>query len=125
MEWVALLVWVLVAALALPVAGGLLSGIPGLALQVVAALGGLGLCIVFIAVGGATWAGWVAFGLACLGIAADTHGAAALLGETRTLSADLQAAEELEAGLLGAQLPLFGVAALVSLAMAVDVATVA
>jgi hypothetical protein len=125
MEWVALVVWAVIAALALPVAGGLLSGIPGLGLQVVAAIGGLGLCIVFIALDGADWAAWIAFGLACLGIAADTHGAGALLSETRSVSADLQDAEELEAGLLGAQLPLFGVAALVTLAMAVDVATVA
>jgi hypothetical protein len=125
MEWVALLVWVIIAALALPVAGGLLSGIPGLGMQVVAAIGGLGLCVVFIAVGGAEWAAWIAFGLACLGIAADTHGAEALLSDTRSLSAELQGAEELEAGLLGAQLPLFGVAALTTLAMALDVATVA
>ena len=125
MEWVTLLVWVIIAALALPVAAGLLSGIPGLGMQVVAAIGGLGLCIVFVAVGGAGWAAWIAFGLACLGIAADTHGASALLSDDRSLSAELQGAEELEAGLLGAQLPLFGVAALTSLAMALDVATVA
>jgi hypothetical protein len=125
MEWVTLLVWVIIAALALPVAGGLLSGIPGLGMQVVAAIGGLGLCIVFIALGGAEWAAWISFGLACLGIAADTHGANSLLSDTRSLSAELQGAEELEAGLLGAQLPLFGVAALTSLAMALDVATVA
>jgi hypothetical protein len=125
MEWVALGVWILVAALALPVAGGLLSGIPGLGLQVVAAIGGLGLCIVFIAVGGAAWAGWIAFGLACLGIVVDTNGASSLLSENRSISGGLQGAEELEAGLLGAQLPLFGVAALTSLAMAVELATVA
>ena len=125
MEWVALGVWSLVAALALPVAGGLLSGIPGLGMQVVAALGGLALCIVFVAGHGAAWAAWIAFGLACLGIVADTHGATTLLSNTRSISGDLQGAEELEAGLLGAQLPLFGVAALTSLAMAVDVATVA
>jgi hypothetical protein len=119
---VAVAVWALVAALALPVAGGALSGIAGLAAQPVAALGGLALCILFLVLDGPEWAAWGALALACLGIVADALGAASLLSADRRGNVGLEGLEELEAGLLGVQLPLFGVAALLSLAMVTDVA---
>lgn len=44
MEWVTLIVWLVIALLALPVALGSLSGAHGLGLQLVAATGGLVFC---------------------------------------------------------------------------------
>jgi hypothetical protein len=123
MEWVALMVWILIAALALPVALGALSGAPGLGLQVVAAIGGLALCALFIILDGPRWAGWLTVAMAVVGVIADLWGAEALLSDERPVSADLQGAEELEAGLLGVQLPLFGVALLCSLCLGVDLVT--
>jgi hypothetical protein len=123
MEWVALMVWILIAALALPVALGALSGAPGLGLQVVAAIGGVALCALFIILDGPRWAGWLTVAMAVVGVIADLWGAEALLSDERPVSADLQGAEELEAGLLGVQLPLFGVALLCSLCLGVDLVT--
>jgi hypothetical protein len=125
MEWVALLVWIIIAMLALPVALGALSGSHGLGLQAVAAIGGLVFVALFIILDGPLWAGWLAVGLAVTGIVADVWGAEHLLSDTRPVSADLQGIEELEAGLLGVQLPLFGVALLCSLCLGVDLVTVA
>lgn len=125
MEWVALMVWIVIALLAMPVALGALSGAPGLALQAVAAIGGLAFVALFIILDGPLWAGWLAVGLAVLGIVADLWGAERLLSDDRSVSADLQAAEELEAGLLGVQLPLFGVALLCSLCLGVNLVTLA
>jgi hypothetical protein len=123
MEWVALMVWILIAALAVPVALGALSGAPGLGLQVVAAIGGLALCALFIILDGPRWAGWLTVAMAVVGVLADVWGAEALLSDERAVSADLQGAEELEAGLLGVQLPLFGVALLCSLCLGIGLVT--
>jgi hypothetical protein len=123
MEWVALLVWIVVALMALPVALGALSGAPGLALQAVAAPAGLVFCALFIILDGPAWTGWLAVGMAAVGIVADTWGADTLLSGDRFISADLQANEEFAAGVLGAQLPLFGVALLCSLCLGVGLAT--
>jgi hypothetical protein len=125
MEWVALMVWIMIALLAVPVALGALSGAPGLALQVVAAFSGLVFVALFIILDGPLWAGWLAVGLAVVGIVADLWGAERLLSDERSVSADLQGAEELEAGLLGVQLPLFGVALLCSLCLGVNLVTLA
>jgi hypothetical protein len=119
------MVWVLVAGLALPVAFGALSGAPGLGLQVVAAIGGLACCTLFIIFDGPQWLGWTAVGMAGLGIGAGLWGADALLTDDRTVSADLQGAEEVEALLLGVQLPLFAVVLLCSLCLGVDLVTIA
>jgi hypothetical protein len=125
MEWVALMVWIVVALLAMPVAAGALSGAPGLGLQVVAAIGGLVFCALFIILDGPLWTGWLAVAMACVGVAADIWGADALLSEARAVSPDLQGAEELAAGVLGVQLPLFGVALLCSLCLGVNLVTLA
>jgi hypothetical protein len=125
MEWVALMVWVLVAGLALPVAFGALSGVPGLGLQAVAAIGGFALCTLFIIFDGPLWMGWATFGMAALGIVTGLSGADRLLSEQRAVSPDLQAAEETEAFLLGVQLPLYGVALGCSLCLGVNLVTLA
>jgi hypothetical protein len=125
MEWVALMVWIVIALLALPVAFGALSGAPGLALQAVAAIGGLVFVALFIVLDGPVWTGWMAVGLAVAGIVADLVGAERLLSDDRPVSAGLQGMEELEAGILGVQLPLFGVALLCSLCLGVNLVTLA
>jgi hypothetical protein len=125
MEWLALMVWIVIALLALPVALGALSGALGLGLQAVAAIGGLVFVALFIILDGPLWTGWLAFGLAILGIVADLWGAERLLSDDRAVSADLQGIEELEAGILGVQLPLFGVALLCSLCLGVNLVTLA
>jgi hypothetical protein len=124
MEWVSLMVWIVIALLALPVAFGALSGAPGLALQAVAAIGGVVFVALFIILDGPQWAGWMVVGLALAGIVGDLWGAEHLLSDNRSVSADLQGVEELEAGLLGVQLPLFGVALLCSLCLGVGSVTV-
>jgi hypothetical protein len=125
MEWVALMVWIVIALLAMPVALGALSGAPGLGLQAVAAIGGLVFVALFIILDGPLWAGWLAVALAVVGIVADLWGAERLLSDDRSVSADLQGIEELEAGILGVQLPLFGVALLCSLCLGVNLVTLA
>jgi hypothetical protein len=123
MEWLALIVWVLIALLALPVAAGALSGAPGLGLQAVAAVGGVVFCALFIILDGPLWAGWLAVAMAVVALVADLWGAEALLSEGRSVGADLQGAEELEAGLLGVQVPLLVVALLCSLCLGVNFVT--
>jgi hypothetical protein len=123
MEWVALTVWILIVMLALPVAFGALSGAGGLGLQLIAATGGVVFCALFIILDGPLWTGWATVAMAALGILACLWGADHLLSENRSVSAQLQAAEELEAGLLGVQLPLLGVALLCSLCLGVDLVT--
>ena len=125
MEWVTLVVWVLIAGLALPVALGTLSGAPGLGLQALAALSGLALCTLFIIFDGPLWLGWATFGMAALGSIAGLSGAATLISDERTVTGELQAAEETEAFLLGVELPLFGVVLLCSVCLGLNLVTVA
>jgi hypothetical protein len=117
------MVWIVIALLALPVAVGALSGASGLGLQLVAATGGVVFCALFIILDGPRWAGWLTVAMAVLGIVADLWGADHLLSENRSVSAQLQGAEELAAGLLGVQLPLLGVALLCSLCLGVGFVT--
>jgi hypothetical protein len=119
MEWVALMVWLLIAMLALPISAAALSGAAGLGLQAPAAVAGLALCALFIIFDGPTWLGWATVAAAVVGIMADVWGADELLSEDFPVSSSA----ELSAGLLGAQLPLFGVALLTSLCLGVDLVT--
>jgi hypothetical protein len=124
MEWLALCVWILIALLALPVALGALSGALGLGLQAVAAIGGVVFCALFILLDGPEWAGWLAVGMAGLGVVTDLWGAERLLSDERPAVAGLQDVEELEAGILGVQIPLFGVALILSVCLGLGVATI-
>ncbi len=78
------MVWIVIALLAMPVALGALSGAPGLALHAVAAVGGLVFVALFIILDGPLWTGWMAVGLAVLGIAAGLWGAERLLSDDRS-----------------------------------------
>jgi hypothetical protein len=123
MEWVALTVWLVVVMLALPVAGGVLSGAPALGVQAAAAIGGLVFCVLFILKDGPTWAGWATFAMACVAVVACARGADVLLSEERQVTGDLQGVEEVEATLLGFELPILGVALLCSLCLGVHLVT--
>jgi hypothetical protein len=123
MEWVALMVWVLVAGLALPVGVGALSGAAGLGLQAVAAIAGVVFTVLFIIRDGAGWAGWLTVAMAVIAVIADVWGADVLLSDGRPASAELQGAEEVAAGTLGFQLPLLGVALLCSLCLGLHFVT--
>jgi hypothetical protein len=122
-EWLALGIWIIVVAVALPLGSGALSGAPTLGLQAIAAVAGLVLCILFIADEQRDTAAWVAFALALVGAAAVTAGAARLLsGEHQSTPAG-QRAQELQASLAGAALPLYATAAFVGILMALRIGT--
>jgi hypothetical protein len=115
MVWLALVTWVVVVMLALPVGGSL---VPSLGLMVLLTLVGLGTTVLFGITGASVWA-WISFGAAC---------AAAVLGlvGTRTLVYDeaqiLQSVPELIKNVaalsLGVALPLLGATILITLGTA-------
>jgi len=121
MEWLALAMWVLAAAVALPVGAGSFSAPP---LGLVAPLGvaGLALCVIFAA-GGADAATlmWVAAGLGVAGAAVTGAGAAQLIaGEVPGSPAGH--AEEYASVFAGIAWPLLAVAGTISVlaALAAD-----
>ena len=68
MEWFALVIWLLVAAIGAPLALTGLFVSPALALQALLGVGGLALCVLYIALGGGSalaWGSAAAAGLAC------------------------------------------------------------
>ena len=123
MEWIALVTWVLVVGCALPLARGA-GEYPLLGLAVVAALAGLGLCIVFLAAGGSTGVAWGAFAAAVVGLLCVAAGAAWLTSDQHPVaSAAQQRHEETEAAFAGIELELFGLVAILALLTALGVAT--
>jgi hypothetical protein len=124
MEWLALAMWIIVAAIALPLGRHALGETAVLGLQALAGGGGLALCVLFLAVGRPSILAWGATALAFIGLAAVTVAAVWLASDARSVSAAGQGAEETDALLAGLVLPLFGIAALFSLLMALDVGMV-
>jgi hypothetical protein len=124
MEWLALAMWIMVAAIALPLGRHALGETAVLGLQALAGGGGLALCALFLAVGRPSILAWGATALAFIGLAAVTVAAVWLASDARSVSAAGQGAEETDALLAGLVLPLFGIAALFSLLMALDVGMV-
>jgi hypothetical protein len=122
MEWLALAMWVLVAALALPIGSGAFAA-PQLGLVPPLGLAGLALSVIF-AIGGGDAAGlmWAAFGLGLAGAATTGAGAAALLADEMPGGAQRGRAEEHASAFAGAAWPLFLTAAGISLlaALAAD-----
>ena len=110
-------VWLLIAGIGLPLAitGALIS--PALALQGLIAVGGLALCVLYIALGGGRALAWGSAAMAGLGVITLLAGTAALVSEDRYGRGAGQTAEEVAATLAGVQVGMFGVAgALVALA---------
>jgi hypothetical protein len=123
MEWIAVFTFGLVVLLALPVARGAAAQ-PALGLQAVAAVAGLALCVLFIAVGGSTGVAWGAFAAAAIGLLCLVVGAVWLTSDQHAVSGPAQQRhEETEAGFAGAELLMFALAATFALLTALGVAT--
>jgi hypothetical protein len=124
MQWFTLLIWLLVATLALPLSGGVLLGRAALAVQALAAVGGLTLLVVFVATGEPSALAWIACGLGLLGALAMVFAVAGLTSDQSGVSAAYaERLEEHAASLAGAQLPLFIVAVLLTLLVALEIGT--
>src|SRR3954467_15850918 len=106
MDWIAVFTFGAVALLSLGLARGAASN-PMLGVQAVAAMAGLALCVLFLAVGGSAALAWGAF-------AASAGGVVPLLASVGWLTSDRQAVgsasdqshEETEAEIAGIALPL-------------------
>jgi hypothetical protein len=116
MEWLALATWVLVTAIAIPLGGGALAA-PALGLPPVAALAGLGLCVLFL-FDGASAVAWIAFGAAVAGTLAVAIGSVQLVTDDSPTGSSGLGAEETSALLAGIVLPFFAVVAVLALMMA-------
>lgn len=111
MEWLALIVWILVAALAVP---AVRAPLPSLAVQALGAIVGLAGIALFAIVGGVGFA-WVAVGAACLGTVFAAVGAHSLVEDwPSTMSGVSSGAKEMAASLVGFVLPFFGCAIILS-----------
>jgi hypothetical protein len=78
MEWLALVTWITVLLLVLPVGGTML---PSLGALVIVTIAGLGTMVVFAVTGSDVWA-WISFGAACVAAVLGTVGAGALVDDT-------------------------------------------
>ncbi len=123
MQWFTLLIWLLVVMLALPLSGGVLLGRAALAVQATAAVAGLALLVVFVATDEPAALAWIACGLALLGAVAMVFAVAGLTSDRPGPVSGAQALEEHAASLAGAQLPLFIVAALLTMLVALEIGT--
>lgn len=124
MEWFTLVVWVIVLLIALPLAGGVLSGRISLGLQAMAAAGGLALMIAYVAGSKAGALAWVASALALLGVLAVFAGALSLLSDRQSFGyVPALRIEERQAGLAGVQLPMFCVTLVLSVMVALGIGT--
>jgi hypothetical protein len=117
MEWLALLLWLIIVSVALPLGLGALGQL-AFGVQAPAALGGFALTVLFIALGGSDWIAWAAFGCAIVASLAVSVGAAWVVRSDRGISPLGQSGEEVMAALAGIELPLLLVGVLVNLAVA-------
>ena len=116
MEFLALLTWLVLGTSALMLLPFAVTT-PGAGLAALGALGGLAACVLFIVLGAPNWAGWTQLGMALLGIAGAAL-AAAWLCDARNASGS--AAQEVQAAVVGLQLPFFGAVGVFSLLIAVQ-----
>ena len=106
--WFVLVMWVLLAGMAMPLGLGALTQTPLLGLTALIALAGLALAAVFLAWEPTETLAWVMTGLALLGAVVTVGAASWLVADDRPdLIASMQAHEELNAALVGAAIPLF------------------
>jgi hypothetical protein len=116
MEWLALVVWVTILLLVLPVGGTM---IPSLATLVMVTIAGLGAIIVFAVTGTDVWA-WISFGMACVGLVLATVGAGTLIDDTaQTLQGLREAVKGVAALSLGFALAVLVAAVPITLGTAV------
>lgn len=114
MEFLALLIWLLLAGLGL-ILLPLAITVPGSGLAALAAFAGTAVAVLWIVLGAPAWTGWAQFGLSLLGILGGTLAAAQLLDERGITGAAL---EEHGAAALGLALPFYGALAFVTLLLA-------
>lgn len=107
MEWVALVLWIVLTIIALPLGGLGAFVAPSLTVQTVAAITGLVLCILFIAGDGVSAFLWIAFGAGVVGCLAAFKAGAYLVRDDRPLSPLGQDVEEHTALMVGIQSQLF------------------
>ena len=115
MEFLALLTWLLLAGTGLMLLPYALAT-PGAGLAALCGLGGLAACGLFIVLGAPDWAGWTQVGLAMLGFVGAALAGAWLCDERHTSGS---AGQVMQAGVVGLQLPFFGVITFISLLIAV------
>ena len=117
MEWLALVLWLMIAGLALPLGTGAIAQL-AFGVQAPAVLGALGLCAVFIVTDGTEWVAWAATGCAVVAALAVAVGAAWIVSGDRQVSHIGQTHEETLAAIAGIELPLLVVGIAINLAVA-------
>ena len=115
MEFLALLTWLLLGGTGLMLLPYALAT-PGAGLATLGGLGGLAACVLFIVLGAPNWAGWTQVGMALLGFVGAALAGTWLCDERHTSGS---AAQVMQAGVVGLQLPFFGAVMCVSLLIAV------
>ena len=116
MEFVALLIWLLLAGTATVLAPFAFTT-PGAGLSALAAFGGATACVLFIVLDAPLWTAWAQVGFAVLGMLGGTL-AAAQLNDDRFATGSVM--EQVQASAVGLQLPFYGTVAFVSLLMALE-----
>ncbi|MGZ4276899.1 MAG: hypothetical protein ACXVFN_07940 [Solirubrobacteraceae bacterium] len=124
MEWIALFIWLLVAALGLPPGRHALNETASLGLEAMAAGGGFVLSAAFVAFEEPPILAWGATAMGVLGLVASAVAALWLVSDRAVASPAGQGAEETDALLEGILLPLFVGATTFSLLAALSVGTV-
>jgi hypothetical protein len=117
MEFLALVIWLLLATAALAVLPGVLTA-PGAGIAALAAFGGFAAAVLWIVLDAPLWTGWVQVGMAVLGMLGATLAAAHLLDGERITGG---VAEEVQAAALGLQLPFYGTVLFVALIMSLQI----
>jgi hypothetical protein len=123
MEWLAVFTWGAIALVSLPLGLRALTTLGG---GPVALAGGTGfaLCVLFIVLGGSQPVAWATVGLGVVGLVVGAFTAAWLTSADRHVSDAGQTSEELQASAVGLLLPLFAIATLLSLGMALGATVV-
>jgi hypothetical protein len=116
MEFLALLIWLLLAGMGVVFVPFVFTT-PGAGLSLLAAGGGLTASVLYIVLDAPLWAGWVQLGMALLGILGAGL-AAAQLSDERVISGS--EGEALVAGVVGLQLPFYCAVTFVTLLIALQ-----
>lgn len=121
MEWIGLVIWIIVVVFALPLGRHGHSQPFSLGVQVLAAVAGLGLYIVFLVLGDPAALAWGATALGVVSTASILVAVTWLISDDRPISHAGQGAEETCALLAGVELPLFALATGSAALIALDV----
>jgi hypothetical protein len=121
MQWLALTLWAIVAAVALPLSTGAAYGRPSLGMQALAAVGGLALTIAVCA-GAPLSLAWWGVGCGALGVLSVSVAAAGLTAEREgAVAIRMEGVEEHVAGLAGLQLVMVVTTTIVTALVALDI----